>query len=174
MSKTLFDLGADAEALDALLTELEGDISDPAVAEAIDAWLQENHDGLEKKLDGYGALIREREAKAEARKAEAARLLELSRTDENMAKRLKERLFFFFDERGVAKKETARFKFSIVSNGGKLPLIIDPETNPEEISVFLQKHTVDFDKDAIRTALENEDVLDFARLGERGRSLRIK
>lgn len=174
MSKTLFEIGADAQALNELLIELEGDISDPAVAEAIDEWLQENSVALDKKLDGYGALIREREALAEARKAEAARLQALAKTDENTAKRLKERLQYFFEERGITKQETARFKFSVVANGGKAPLLIDEGICPEDMPEVWQKVTVDFDRDAIRQALEAGAKISCARLAERGRSLRIK
>lgn len=172
--QTLFQIGADAQALNDLLVELEGDISDPAVAEAIDEWLQETGDALDKKLDGYGALIREREALAAARKAEAQRLLDLAKTDENTVKRLKDRLQFFFENNGISKQETARFKFSLAANGGKAPVIIDGNYKPDEVPFSFQKQVVDFDKEEIRKALEAGDELSFARLGERGRSLRIK
>lgn len=171
---TLFEIGADTQALNDLLVELEGDISDPAVAEAIDGWLNETSTALDKKLDGYGALIREREAKAAARKAEAQRLLDLAKTDENTVKRLKERLQFFFDANGITKQETARFKFSVVANGGKLPLIINEGLAPEDVAEGWQKQVISFDNEAIREALEAGNELSFARLGERGSSLRIK
>jgi hypothetical protein len=168
---TLFEIGDDAAALDALLEEIGGDVSDPEAAAAIDEWLQETEGALETKLDGYAALIGERAAKAKARKEEAKRLTELARMDENMAARLKERLQFFFEEHGIEKKETSRFKIALAQNGGKLPLLID-DVSPDEIPDYYTKK--ELDRESIREALEGGMPLNFARLGERGMSLRIR
>lgn len=169
--QTLFEIGADARALDALLEEIEGDISEPEVAAAIDEWLQETGTALETKLDGYAALITERTAKAKARREEAERMTKLARADENLAARLKERLQFFFEEHGIEKRETARFKISLAQNGGKLPLIID-DVSPDSLPDYYTKR--ELDRESIREALEGGLPLNFARLGERGTSIRIR
>lgn len=172
--QTLFEICADLRALENLLEEIGGDISDPEVAEAIDQWLGENSEALETKLDGYAALITERMAMSKARKEEAKRLSDLARADENFAKRLRERLQLHFEEQGIEKTETARFKFSLANNGGRVPVLLDEEFPAEELPAEFQLQRIEADKDAIREALERGEVLEFARLGERGKSLRIR
>lgn len=170
--RTLFQIGADAMALNELLEELEGDVSDPAVADAIDEWLSETGASFEAKLDGYAALIGERLALSKARKDEAKRLTELARGDEGMAARLKERLQRFFEENGIEKKETARYKFTLAQNGGVLPLILSEDITPADVGDEFTSRV--FDNAAIRAALESGMDCDFAALGARGTSLRIK
>jgi hypothetical protein len=173
---TLFEIGAEGAALQALieehLTENEGELTPEAEA-AIDGWLAENNESLEKKLDGYGALIRECEAKANARYDEAARLELLADADANKAKRLKERLRWYFEANGIEKQETARYKFTLANNGGVLPLQLS-EVSPSELPEHFQSVRVEVDKAATREFLENGGTLEWARLGERGKSLRIR
>lgn len=174
---TLFAIGADALALQDLLeehlTRSEGELT-PDVEAAFDDWLRENQHDLTRKLDSYGALIREWDAKAAARKAEAQRLLELSKQDENKARWAKERLKIFFELTGRTKEETERFKFSLAQNGGKAPLIINEDYLPQELPECFQKITVDYDKEVIRQVLEADGYLEFATLAERGTHLRIR
>jgi hypothetical protein len=85
--------------------------------------------------------------------------------------RAKERLKIFFELTGRTKEETARFKFSLVQNGGKLPLIVD-DVSPYDIPDDYTKK--ELDREIIREVLETGFSLDFARLGERGTSIRIR
>jgi len=175
--RTLFEIGADAAALDALLEELEGDLSDPEVCAAIDDWLHETQGNLETKLDGYAALIRKCEARASARKEEARRLAELAKTDENKAARLKERLKYFFEAQGLQKVETSRYKISLAVNGGKVPLLVDDNADWEKIGSMSPDFVVtrvEPNKEALREALEDVETVPGAVLGVRGTSLRIK
>ena len=175
MQKTLMQIGEDGLALDALIEEFaathDGDLTE--IAPQIDAWLEENANALELKLEGYTGVIREYEARAKARKEEAQRIMALAQVDANQASALKDRLKYFFEVRGLVKIETATAKISLVNNGGVVPVIID-EIAPEELPEKFQRVIVEADKKAIREALEQMEELPFARLGERGKSLRIK
>lgn len=173
---TLYEIGADIAALNELLFEMDGDVTDADAEAAIDTWLQENDYALETKLDTYCALIHEREAIAEARNQEARRLLALAQIDTNQTTRMRERLKRFFDLYAIGKVETPRFKLTLAKNGGKAPLLIrdewrrDPASAPEQF----HKHSITLDTDAIRTALENQEAVEGCAIGERGTHLRIR
>lgn len=171
---TLLEIGQDMAALDELMDEIGGDITDPQVETYLDQWFSELHKNETEKLDSYAALINEKEELAKVRKAQATRLAEKARRDQASADYLKERLKRYFQERGYKKKETDRYTLTLANNGGKLPLILDVQ--PEELPARFQrtKVVVSADQDAIRNALDAGEVLEFARYGERGQSLRIK
>lgn len=171
---TLFEIRDDLNALAAVLAECGGDVSEADAEAAIDAWLLETEGAMKDKLDGYGALIREVDARSAARKAEAQRLAALAGSDAATVERLKARLLWFLTDQGLEKVETARFRFSVVNNGGKVPLrlLVPPENLPGEYQI--EKVSVTADNEAIREALEAGTVLEFAQLGERGKGLRIK
>jgi hypothetical protein len=114
------------------------------------------------------------QARAEVRKAEAKRLMALAAADEQRARLLKERLKWFFETHGLHTVETARYRLSLSKNGGKAPLILKDEIAPEELPECFQQVSVAPNTAAIRAALEAGEVLDFAQLGDRGTSLKIK
>jgi hypothetical protein len=164
-------------ALEDLLFEVGGDVTDEEAAAAIDAWLAEADAPLKQKLDAYASVIRERELKAAARKAEADRVAALARTDANAVARLKERLKYFFESEGLQKIETDRFKFSISGNGGLAPVIV--HVDPEQLPEWAQRKTVTADIEAIRGEIETrkatgKDPLPFAEIGPRGTHLRVR
>lgn len=169
---TLYEIGSDLHALEALLTEIGGDITEEAAERAIDAWLAEAHANLKAKADNYCGLIQELSARAKARKEESDRLATRARVDENAAKRLKDRLQFFLEAHDIPKLETARFKLSVQANGGVAPLILDVPADqvPEDFC----KVRVEPDNKTIREALDAGKALPFAHLGQRGTSLRIR
>jgi hypothetical protein len=72
---------------------------------------------------------------------------------------------------GECRVETAKFRVSVVKNGGKLPIEVtgDVYDFPEEYCTFTPKPNLE----AIRKALENGVTLEFAHFGERGKHLRI-
>lgn len=173
---TLLQISKDAEALEDLLDEYaeahDGDITD--IADVIDAWLVENTDDLKVKLDGYVSLILECEARAKARKEESKRVAELAKYDVNLAARLKERIKYFFEQHDLTRVDTTCARITLAKNGGKLPLIVDGTVPPEQLPQRFQKVSLSADNAAIRDALESGEELEFARLGERGKSIRIK
>ena len=87
-TRTLFELSAELSMLEDALSSL--DLTEAQQKEAIDIYLQgEAGEELTKKISNYVRLIRECEARAAARKAEAALLSSGAVSIENMAKRLK-------------------------------------------------------------------------------------
>ena len=172
--RRLFDISADIQALEDLLYESGGDVSDPEVEAALDHWFASLAHERNEKLDGYATVIREMEARAEIRKAEAKRLRDRATVDENIAKRLKDRLVWFFEEHGLKTIETERYRLTRARAGGKTPVIlkVDPADLPERFRRV--KEIVSADKDAILEAIESgQDVSEYAEIGERSQYLKI-
>lgn len=124
---------------------------------------------IEDKADGYAKIIKELEAKKNARKEEAKRLTDSAKVFENRVNTLKQNLYNSMKTTGKTKFATNLFTFSIATNGGKQALSIDGEV-PQEYT----KTVIENDTDKIRQALENGENLFFAHLEPRGESLRIK
>lgn len=169
--RTLFTIGEDLERLNELLDEVGDDAEQQTL---INSWFETLGDERDRKLDGYAALITEMTARAAVRKAEGQRMLELAAVDENRARLLKDRLKVFFETHNLKTVETSRYKLQIQRNGGKAPLILDESVPANRLPEQFQRVSVDFDTTAIREALERGETLEFAQLGERGVSMRIR
>jgi len=167
----LIDISADMQALDDLLAEVGGDVSDPKVAQIVDAWFDELDHSLTAKIDNYAALISTMRARADIRRAEAERLARRAQVDDASADWLAARLLAALDARGMKKIETDRYAVSIVGNGGKAPLLLDPEVPAEWTKTVTRTEP---DRERIRLAIEAGQDVPFARLGERGKRLAIR
>jgi hypothetical protein len=172
MNRTLYEISADLQALEMLLTEVGGELPDEVAEAAIDSWLEETAGATREKVDNYCALIRELEARRDTRKAEAKRLAERAGIDDGVVDRLKTRLLWFFEAHAIKTLETTRFRVTAAQNGGLQPLIITAplEDIPDEFIEFVRKPM----NPIIRELLEAGENLPFAELGERGKSIRIK
>ena len=172
MSATLYEISADLSALEQLLTELGGEFPDEFAEAAIDSWLEETTRATKEKVDSYCGLIRELEARRDARKAEAKRLADRASVDSNAIDRLKARLLWFFEAHDIKTLETRRFRVTAAQNGGLAPLHITAplEEIPDEFVEIIRKPMTPM----IREMLEGGEKLPFAELGERGKSIRIK
>lgn len=124
---------------------------------------------IEDKADGYAKIIKELEAKRDARKVEAKRLTENAKVFDNRVNTLKQNLFNTMKSTGKTKFATNLFSFNIAKNGGKQALTIDGDVPPE-----YQKVIIENDNEKIRADLEAGKELPFAHLEPRGESLRIK
>lgn len=169
--RTLMELTADMQALDDLLCEVGGDITDPTASTAIEQWFSELDNGLQEKVDAYCSLIAEYEARAKVRQEEAERLANRARVDTEAARWLRQRMLLALGTRGMRKLETARFTVSVVRNGGKQPIDMHGEV-PADWCVT--RTEVVPDRERIRAALEAGTALPFATLCERGERLAIK
>ena len=87
--------------------------------------------------------------------------------------RMKEHLQAAMEATGKTKFKTKLFSFGIQKNGGKAPLILDTE-DYEHLPEGMRKITYEPDNTAIREYLEAGNTLEWAHIGERGYSLRIK
>ena len=169
--RSLFNISEDLEKINELLDEVGNDTEQQ---EIISQWFETLGEERDRKLDGYAALISEMQARADVRKAEARRMQELAATDENRARLLKARLKTFFETHDIKTIETPRYKLTLAKNGGRAPLILDENLAVTSLPEHFQKVSIDADTAAIRDALERGETLEFAQLGERGTSMRIK
>lgn len=174
MSRTLIDITDDLHAIDDLLAEAGGDVSDPAVCEAIESWMTELDTDLKKKVDGYAGYLTELAHRVEVRKAESKRLYNLAATDMNTIRSMKDRLMFALKELGIKKVETMRYVVSVQKNGGVAPL--DIQVPAEELPPRFQtvKTTVSSNGEAIRQAIAAGEEVEGCTLMERGESLRVR
>lgn len=123
---------------------------------------------LEDKADNYAKLVKNLEADAKAIKTEIERLTQRKQSLENRADMVKRTLENSMRATGKTKFKTLLFSFNISKNGGKAPLLLTGEV-PEEY-----RKPGEPDNQRIREALETGEKLNFAAIGERGESLRIK
>ncbi|HEY7184339.1 MAG TPA: siphovirus Gp157 family protein [Blastocatellia bacterium] len=173
---TLFEIGGEITALHDLLTETGGELPDAEAEAAIDEWLRETEQALEKKVNSICWLLREFEGRSEIREQAAKALAASAKHDKNQAERLKARLKAFLEICGLEKLQTEHFKLSIQANGSVLPLIVPPEwgRDPAEAPEAFQKRVIQLDTAAIREAIRNDEETHGASLGERGTQLRIR
>lgn len=169
--RSLFNISEDLEKLNELLDEVSDDTQQQ---ELLSHWFTQLGTERDRKLDAYAALIAEMLARAEVRKTEAKRMMELATSDEQRARLLKERLKWFFETHQLKTVETPRYRLSLAKNGGKAPLILKAGLAPQQLPKRFQTVSIEPNTNAIRAALEAGEDLDFATLGDRGTSLRIK
>jgi hypothetical protein len=167
---SLLQISQELLQLEAELHETDGDAD--AQSELVETWLSKL-DEREEKLDNYAALIRELELRAEARKQEANRLMALVKSDQQKADLLKIRLKYYFQMHQEKSIETPRFRITLAMNGGKLPLIMH-ENQPENLPEAYRLTQYKVNTEAIREALDNGEALEFAALGQRDSSIRIR
>ena len=171
MSLSLFQLTETLEALELAILEAEDEPQKEAIAEA---YFQTEGD-IAEKLDGYAALIAMAENRAAVRRQRAKELQDLAKSDGALVDRLKKTLKWYFESQNIKKFETVDHRFTLAKNGGKLPLILDSVDCDDVDERFVVTETITrIDKEAIRSALEAGEELDYARFGERGASVRIK
>lgn len=132
-------------------------------AELIDAYLAAEGD-FEEKFDRYAGLIKCLEGMAELRKKEADRMKKMQKVDENKARRLRERLLFFMKAQDRPELNTERFRFKVVTNGGKqkLTLLKPLEEIPARFKV--QELVEKVDDEAVRTAISDGELVEWAKL----------
>lgn len=174
---TLWDIGSDMQALNALIEECGGDVSDPQVEAAFDAMFAEMQRDEANKLEGYAQAIRMLEAEQAAAKAEAAEFAKKAQQRERQIDAMTERVKMYLAAQGRTEAKTARGRtFKIVKNGGMLPLKIDETATPEQAGIDSRfvKIVKAFDNAAIRAELEAGKEVPFARLGDRGTRITLK
>ena len=173
---TLFEISDELAAIEELLTQNDGEITDDAAGQTLEAWFDELSDARDAKLDDYCRLITMIRERAEARHREVMRIGALADTDENTVQRLKAGLQRFMAEQGITKLETPMHKLAIANNGGKAPLVVpnewqeDPASAPERY----HRRVVKLDVEAIRADLLGGEEVPGCAIGERGTHLRIK
>lgn len=163
---TLYTLTEDYQALLQLA-------DDPDDEQAFSDTLEGIIGALDVKMDDYAAVLQNMGFRASMIDAEIKRLTARKKAVENSIQRMKDRLKESMKATDRAKVVTELHTFVVKKNGGKLPLIIDPDAKiPDKFC----KVIVSPDMELIRKSLEtgNTEVLAFANFGERGDHLEIK
>ncbi len=176
MSRSLYSIGADLLALEQMLIDCEGDVTDKETEEAIDRWLATLGAERDNKITRMCGLITNLETNAVACAGEIKRLQMLQRANENGAQRLKDRLKEFFQLHRITKLDLGTFRPQIRANGGKAPLIIPEswEREPARAPEAFQRHVIQLDKEFIRDVLEAGDEIEGCYINERGTHLRLR
>lgn len=148
---------------------------DPEVDPEVFADTMEGLTGdIMEKADSYAYVISVINGDIDVIDAEIKRLQERKRTLTNNVDSIKKNLYNTMQAIGIRKIKTAKHNFTIAKNGGKIPVVYAPDMDIAKIPLDFVKVVQEVDKDAVREYLESGNELDFARLGERGESLRIK
>ena len=115
-------------------------------------------------------LVRDIEARAEARKAEAKRLADRAKRDEATVAWFKSQILRVMMGAGAKTLETPRFRLTVAQPGGKPAMEVFDDVPAEFMREVV---TYEIDKDAIRAELEAGRTLPFARLVEKFPYLRV-
>lgn len=175
----IFELSTEILEIEAMLTDAEGDVSDEAFEEMVDRYFGQKQE-FGKKLDNYAMLIRALSERQAIRTAESKRLAELAKRDEITVQRLDSRLVYILEKiGGVEKKyDTDRNSFSICTAGGVAPLVVPPDLDLNTIDQkYVQtevKTTKKLDGTLLREDLAKGVELEWAKLGERKRYVKVK
>lgn len=165
--ESLFMIGEHFYALESLLIETEGEITDE-----IDQWLDEYQAKEEYKIDAYCYLIQKFEEIA----TEAKRLADRSSSYNKKAMNLKDRLKLYLVKRGKEKVESPRFTISVCKNGGQLPIRLHEDVTVERLPEQFVQVMRNPDLTSLREAIVSgdEEAMLFAKILPRGTHLRIK
>lgn len=155
------------------------------------------HGHLVAKADSIGFAVKEYEARAEARKAEAERMRASADRDAETAKRIKAMVLEVMQEFGEKKLPGRLFTITRQGNGGLSPLLIaQPDLIPDRLKMVMVKMSLDAwqhmrkffegaqvacevsapepNGSAIRGILERGEGVPGARIGDRGEHVRIR
>lgn len=172
---SLYQITQDLVALEQLIEQVGGDITEGTQGEALEKWMKEYEWQQRDKVDGYCSLITNMESDVDAIGAEVKRLNDRARVIVNRIERLKAMAKLCMETLGVRRLEGQKFSMAIQKNGGKDPLELIVE-NADYYPDRFVKVRREVDKDALRIALEKADAeaARLARLGERGETVRIR
>lgn len=125
---------------------------------------------ITEKVDGYAAVIRNLESRAEMYKKEAKRLGDIARHIENGIERMKARIKETMEAMDVTVLEGTYTTAKIQKNGGQPALkYVEGAQVPEKYT----KITIEPDGKAIRQAIKDGEKIDFAYLETPGTHLRL-
>lgn len=158
-----------------LMAEMEALLSDPN-PETLDqdmARLNElmgiNAQDFQSKGDAYASVVREKESRADALRAEAQRMVQLAKQAESVAEYLKGRLFAAMQEQGLNSVDVAHFRLSLRKS--QAVEVSDQDAIPQDY--MRTKTVIEPDKIAIKAALKQGHVVPGTALIDR-QSLQIK
>jgi len=159
---------AAAQELEEMLLDSSGELTEEMEGQF--AILTQQAESFPAAIDDVLSLVRDIEARAEARKAEADRLKQRAKRDEAVAAWFKSQVLRTMQAQGLKKIECLRWRATVAQPGGKPAMELIGDVPPEYVEQEIIHVT---DKDKIRTELESGKILSFARLVEKQPYLRI-
>lgn len=150
---------------------LDDEIEEENINQIIDI-LEAKSGEFEIKAENYAKILGNLQDDINNSKTEEKRLLERRKILENRYKYLNDILFNSMKLTGKTDFSSGNYKFKICKNGGKLPIELQVDINdlPDDLVIVTRKAN----NDAIRKYIQDTGDITYARLGERGESLRIK
>ena len=145
-------------------------VNDELTDEEVEDKLQALNMELEEKCSNGIALIQTLKAAVDGMKAEEMRLKQRRTSLENRIGKIKDYYQAELTAIGKTKILTSRGTMTIAKSGGKLPMKIDDENL---IPQDFKKIVYEVDKDKLREALEDGEIISGAHLEERGNYLKI-
>ena len=162
MSESLFQLTGEYRELYAMLTE-DGD--NEVVKDTLEGVLG----AIEKKGEGYVAILNQLEMEEDACKKQAEMWTHRAKVRKNAVANLKMNLVRAMEAMGLEEIQAGDTKIKLRNNGGQLPLIINGDVPAEYLKTKIIEEK---DTEKIRKALDAGKKLDFATYGERGKNVR--
>jgi len=145
-------------------------VNDELTDEEVENKLQALNMELEEKCSNGIALIQTLKVAVDGMKAEENRLKQRRFELENRIGKIKDYYQAELTAIGKTKILTSRGTMTIAKSGGKLPMKIDDENLvPQDF----KKVVYEVDKDKLREALEDGEIISGAHLEERGNYLKI-
>lgn len=166
MGESLFDLVGEYKELYAMLTDTDEDDK-----ELVETSLETVQFEIEKKAEGYLAILERLDMEEAAAEKQKEYWTKVVNARKNGKKWMKQHIADAMMMMGVDEIQAGGKKFKLQPNGGVLPLQFVPN---KEVPQNYMKITYEKDNDKIRKALESGEKLDFAYLGQRGKSVRVK
>lgn len=167
--QTLYDLSADLERLSWMLQESDGEIT-----EDIDKYLTDTELAIAEKVGSYIMLIKNFEGLAELKKNEKARLNASKSADENIAKKLRARLLWFFERNEL---KSLRTRMGTVTLSASKPAIKPVLTISEQLvpaEYQTERTVIEVDYNKIKQDLEAGVELEWAKLPEPSSHITIR
>ena len=159
----LFNLVGQYRQVYEMLTDPE--IDEEVVNDTLEALIGE----IEVHAAGFVPVIERIDMEIEACKKHKAEWANAEKVRKNRKQRFIDMIKAAMMGLGVTEVDAGDVTFKLQNAGGQAPLIVEG-TVPERFT----KITIENDNSLIRKALESGEKLDFARLGERAKVLKIK
>lgn len=144
---TLYELSAEARAIDAAIEDADGELT-PEIEAALDALSSD----LEDKVTAIVGLVRDMEARADARRSEADRLAASAKRVARQADRLKDYLTRCLDLAGRDRMETRLGRIAVRLNPPSVAIAAGAEVPRDLTRETVQRVP---DKTAIKAAIES-------------------
>lgn len=138
--RSLFKIGADLEALEQLLTDIDGEILEGEIGRRLEAYMADLHEERDEKVRRICCLIEMMLFAVEACKEESRRISKLGRANENGAERIKEWLKGFFEQHNIQKLDLRTFRPRIQARGGQRALLFPEQWQQEPASAPERYH----------------------------------